>query len=38
MIRVPELGDDKDVLALDLPRLEHLLHRFADFLFIPVRA
>jgi len=30
MIVVPELRGDKNVLPLDLPRLEHLLHRFAD--------
>ena len=36
MIVVPELRGDKDFLSLDLPRLEHVLHRFADLLFISV--
>src|SRR4029077_4309395 len=36
MIVVPELRGDKHVLPLDLPRLEHLLHRFADLFFSPV--
>ena len=33
MIGIPELRDDKHVLPLDLPCLEHLLHRFADLFF-----
>src|SRR6185436_2957468 len=36
MIVVPELGGYKHVLPLDLPRLEHLVHRFADLFFSPV--
>ena len=36
MIVVPELGGDEHVLALDRPRLEHLLHGIADGLFIAV--
>ena len=36
MIGVPELRGDKHILALDLSCLEHLLHRFADLLFISV--
>jgi hypothetical protein len=36
MIVVPELRGDEHVLPLDPPRPEHLLHRFADFLLIPV--
>src|SRR5512132_4119139 len=36
MIVVPELRADKHVLSLDFPRLEHLLHRFADLFFISV--
>ena len=33
MIGIPELRDDKNVLPLDLPLLEYLLHRFADLFF-----
>jgi hypothetical protein len=33
MICVPELRDDKNVLPLDLSRVEHLLHCFADLAF-----
>ena len=33
MIGIPELRDDKHVLPLDLPLLEHFLHRFADLFF-----
>lgn len=33
MICVPEFRDDKHVLPPDLPLLEHLLHRLADFCF-----
>src|SRR5262249_51599316 len=36
MIVVPELRGDEHVVPLDLPRLEHLLHRFADLLFVSV--
>ena len=36
MIAVPELRGDEHVLALDRPRLEHLLHRVADGLFVAV--
>src|SRR4029077_2961232 len=36
MIVVPELRGDEHFLPLDLPRLEHLLHRFADLFFISV--
>src|SRR5208337_4932993 len=36
MIVIPDLRRDKDFLPLDIPRLEHLLHRFADLLFISV--
>ena len=36
MIVIPELRGDKHVLPLDLPRLQHLLHRFADLRFISV--
>ena len=36
MIVVPELRGDKHVMPPDLPRLEHLLHRFADLSFGPV--
>ena len=36
MIVIPELRGDKHFLPLDLPRVEHLLDRFADFLFVSV--
>src|SRR5271157_3148527 len=36
MIVIPELRGDKHFLALNLPRLEHILDRFADLLFISV--
>src|SRR6185437_35584 len=36
MIAVPELRGDEHILPLDRPRLEHLLHRIADGLFIAV--
>src|SRR6516225_4912775 len=36
MIVIPELRGDEHFLPLDLPRLEHLPHRFAYLLFIPV--
>ena len=36
MIVIPEFRGDKHFLPLDLPRLEHLLDRFADLLFISV--
>src|SRR4051794_24319037 len=36
MIVIPELRGDKHFLPIYLPCLEHLLHRFADLLFISV--
>src|SRR5580658_1764409 len=33
MIGIPELGDDKDVLSLNLPLFEDFLHRFPDLFF-----
>src|SRR5690349_7685191 len=36
MIVVPGLRSNKHVGPLDLPRLEHLLHRVADLFFIPI--
>jgi hypothetical protein len=33
MIGIPELRDDNHVLPLNLPFLEHFLHRFPDLLF-----
>src|ERR1700733_10553535 len=36
MIGVPKLRDDKNVLPLDLPRLEDALNRIADFFFSSV--
>jgi hypothetical protein len=36
MIGVPEFRGDKHILPLDLPCLEHLLHRFADLFLGPV--
>src|SRR5262249_25193119 len=36
MIGVPELRGDKNILPLDLPLLEYILHRFADLFFSSV--
>ena len=36
MIVIPDFRGDKHFLSLDLPRLEYLLDRFADLLFISV--
>src|SRR5580658_1741300 len=33
MIGIPELGDDKDVLSLNLPLFEDFLHRFPNLFF-----